>query len=205
MRHNVANGFAVDVRVWAAAAFAILMLPGADAMGDGLVGLYAGGEIGEARVEADSQGYSASNFKENHSAYQFMVGLRPISVIGVEVDYVDFGHPRSTLNDAAADATLKGAAAFAVFYLPAPVIDIYAKAGLARLQSTLSGADAIQSACTSCQPSLFRLDRTDTHFAAGLGAQYKFSALAIRTEYEIFESAGEHPSVWSLGLTWTFL
>jgi hypothetical protein len=204
MRHFLPSGLSVDVRVWAAAACAILMLPCANAMADGVVGLYAGGEIGESRVEADSLGYSTNNFKKNHSAYQFMVGIRPVSVIGVEVDYVNFGHPRSTLNDATADATLKGAAAFAVFYLPAPVMDIFAKAGLARLQSTLNGVDAIQPAC-ACQPALFSLDRTDTHFAAGLGAQYKFGPLAIRTDYEYFESAGAHPTVWSLGFTFTFL
>jgi opacity protein-like surface antigen len=203
VRKILPNGISVDVR-WAAAAFAIL-LPGASALADDLVGLYAGGAFGQSRVEADSQGYALDSFKKNHSAFQLMAGIRPISLIGVEVDYVDFGHPRSTLNDAAADATLKGAAAFAVFYLPAPVIDIFGKAGLARLQSTLSGVYATQPLCVPCQPSLFRLDRTDTHFAAGLGAQYKLGTLAIRTEYEYFESAGEHPSIWSLGFTWTFL
>ena len=203
MRRILPKGVPVDIRVLAAA-FSILMLPGAGAMADDLVGLYAGGAIGESRVEADSQGYSANNFKKNHSAYQFMAGIRPVPLIGVEVDYVNFGHPRSTLNGAAADATLKGAAAFAVFYLPAPVMDIFAKAGLARLQSTLNGTDAVQPLCVPCQPSLFRLDRTDTHFAAGLGAQYKFGPLAIRTDYEYFESAGAHPTVWTLGFTFTF-
>jgi|HubBroStandDraft_2_1064218.scaffolds.fasta_scaffold49829_3 opacity protein-like surface antigen len=203
MRQPLPNGIPVEVRALAASALVILLLHGGNAMADGLVGLYAGAAFGESRVEADSQGYAVDNFKKDHSAYQFMVGLRPEPVLGLEVDYVDFGHPRSTLNGDAADATLKGAAAFAVFYLPAPVIDIFAKAGLARLESTLNGVDGVQVPC--CQPSLFRLDRTDTHFAVGLGAQYKISTVAIRTEYERFDSAGEHPSVWTLGLTWTFL
>ena len=203
MRQTLANAIPVEVRALAAAAVVILLLHGGNAMADGLNGLYAGAAFGQSRVEADSQGYAVDNFKKDHSAYQFIAGIRPDPVIGIEVDYVDFGHPRSTLDGAPADATLKGAAAFAVFYLPAPVIDIFAKAGLARLQSTLSGVDGALAPC--CQPSLFRLDRTDTHFAAGLGAQYKFGTVAIRTEYERFESAGEHPSVWSLGLTWTFL
>src|ERR1700685_2569744 len=204
MRQILSNCISADVRVSLAAAVAILLLPGGNAMADGPVGLYAGGAIGESRVEADSAGYALNNFKEDHSAYQFMVGVRPVSVLGVEVDYIDFGHPRSTLNDAPADATLKGAAAFAVFYLPAPVMDIFAKAGLARLQSTLNGAQPVHPECLSC-PSLFSLDRTDTHFAAGVGAQYKFGPLAIRTDYEYFESAGEHPTVWTLGFTFSFL
>jgi hypothetical protein len=203
MRQILPNGIPVEVRAIASLAFMILVLHGGNARADGLVGLYAGAAFGQSKVEADSQGYAVDNFKKDHSAYQFMAGIRPDPVLGIEVDYVDFGHPRSTLNGVAADATLKGAAAFAVFYLPAPVIDFFGKAGLARLQSTLNGVDTAAAPC--CQPALFRLDRTDTHFAAGLGAQYKFGTVAIRTEYERFESAGEHPSVWSLGLTWTFL
>jgi hypothetical protein len=113
-----------------------------------------------------------------------MAGVRPISLLGAEVDYMDFGHPGGSLNGAPASATLKGAAAFGLLYLPVPVIDIYAKAGLARLQSSLGGVSAVQPACVPCALSLFRLDRTNTHFAAGAGAQYKLGAFALRAEYE---------------------
>jgi len=159
-----------------------------------LLGLYAGGAIGQSRVEASSQGYTPDSFKENHSAFKALVGIRPLPFLGAEVDYIDFGHPRGTLNGQQANASLKGAAAFGILYLPVPVVDVYAKAGVARLESSLS----------SLASSGFHLDRTDVHFAAGAGVQYKFNALAIRTEYEYFTSAGEHPNLLSLGLTWTF-
>jgi opacity protein-like surface antigen len=84
------------------------------------------------------------------------------------------------------------------------VIDIYAKAGLARLQSSLGGVSAVQPACVPCALSLFRLDRTNTHFAAGAGAQYKLGAFALRAEYEYFNAGGANPGLVSLGITWTF-
>ena len=52
--------------------------------------------------------------------------------------------------------------------------------------------------------ALFRLDRTNTSFAAGAGAQYKLGAFAVRAEYERFNAAGGNPSLISLGFTWTF-
>jgi opacity protein-like surface antigen len=152
----------------------------------------------------NSEGFALDNFRENHSAFQLMAGVRPISLLGAEVDYMDFGHPGGSLNGAPASATLKGAAAFGLLYLPVPVIDIYAKAGLARLQSSLGGVSAVQPACVPCALSLFRLDRTNTHFAAGAGAQYKLGAFALRAEYEYFNAGGANPGLVSLGITWTF-
>jgi hypothetical protein len=48
------------------------------------------------------------------------------------------------------------------------------------------------------------VNRSDTSFAAGVGAQVKFGSLALRAEYERFDAAGENPSLVSLGLTWSF-
>ena len=86
-----------------------------------------------------------------------------------------------------------------------PVVDIYVKAGAARLQSTLSGIVPYLPLCGGCAPPRFEQDRTNTAFAAGAGAQYKFGSWAVRAEYERFSAAGEYPSVVSLGLTCTFL
>jgi len=48
------------------------------------------------------------------------------------------------------------------------------------------------------------LDRTNTGFAAGAGAQFKLGSWAVRAEYERFNAAGANPSLVSLGVTWTF-
>jgi opacity protein-like surface antigen len=188
----------------AALAVAATSAPIASAAADDLIGFYVGGAIGQARVAADAGDFQPGTFRENHSAYALTAGIRPISPFGVEVSYVDFGHPTGLVGNGRADVTMKGAAAFGVFYLPIPIIDVYAKAGLARLESTVTGLTPVQPDCIPCAPSLFSLSRTNTSFAAGVGAQYRFGALAVRTEYERFNAAGANPGLVTLGLTWTF-
>jgi opacity protein-like surface antigen len=181
-------------------------LPGR-AFGADLLGLYGGGSVGRSQVEAHAP--SVGEFKENHSAFKVMVGLRPISLLGAELAYIDFGHPTGNINATPADAYIKGAAAFGLLHLPVPVVDVFVKAGLARLQSSVNTTNVKigVGSCTIADPNcaLFRLDRTNTSFAGGAGAQVKFGSLAVRAEYERFNAAGGNPSLFSLGLTWTFL
>jgi opacity protein-like surface antigen len=158
------------------------------------IGLYVGAGVGEADVKLDQVAFS-----ENHSGYKILVGLRPIPVVGGELEYVDFGHPSTTLaTGASADAEVRGSALFGVLYLPLPVptLDLYAKVGLARLQTTASAQRN--------NFELFRFDQTNTRVAFGAGAQVKMSAFALRGEYEQFSSESGDPSFWSLALTWSF-
>lgn len=158
------------------------------------LGLYIGAGVGEADVKLDQV-----NFSENHSGYKLLVGLRPIPVVGGELEYVDFGHPSTTLGSgASADAEVRGSALFGVLYLPLPVptFDLYAKVGLARLQTTASAHAG--------NAELFRFDETNTRVAFGAGAQFKMAAFALRGEYEQFSSESGDPSFWSLAFTWSF-
>jgi opacity protein-like surface antigen len=182
-----------------AGSFAVLPLQPAAA--DALLGPYIGGAIGEAQVQADASSYSASQFKENHSAYKGMFGIRPISTLGLEIAYMDFGDP-SVNGSTVSDVKMRGAAAFALFYLPVPVVDVYAKLGVARIQSTVSGAFSVCTLICVAQP--FQADRTDTGLAGGLGVQLKLGSAAVRAEYERFTAAGAYPALVSLGFTWTF-
>ena len=186
----------------------VAILPTQHAFAADLLGLYVGGAVGQSQVEANVP--TVGDFKENHSAFKVIAGIRPISLIGAELSYIDFGHPSGNINGSPSDVSEKGADAFAVLYLPVPVVDVFVKAGLARLQSTTnSGLRIGVGACTitnpNCGPVLFRLDRTNTSFAAGAGAQFKLGPWAVRAEYERFNAAGANPSLVSLGLTWTFL
>ena len=168
-----------------------------------LLGLYAGGSVGQSSVNADAGGFNSNPFDHNHVGFKLTAGVRPISLLGAEVSYIDFGHPSGNFGNTPGDVSLRGAAAFGMIYLPVPIIDVYGKLGLARLQSTASGAD--NGGCgPACQPGLFRLDRTDTRLAAGVGAQYKFGKLALRAEYERYDAAGGNPTLLSVGLNWTF-
>jgi hypothetical protein len=193
---------------------AVAMLPIHGALGGDLLGLYVGGSVGQSHVQATGEAFNGSfavseaQFSANHSAYKFVAGLRPISPLGVEVAYIDFGHPTGTIatpgKTAAADATMKGAAAFGVWYLPVPIVDVYVKAGLARLQSKVASQSQGPELCIPCV-SFFEVSRTNTSGAAGAGAQFKLGSWAVRGEYERFNAAGGNPGLFSLGLTWTFL
>ena len=187
-----------------AATFAVALLPVHAALAADPLGLYIGGAVGEAQVATDGASVSSASFKANHSAYKVMVGIRPISLIGVEVAYMDFGNPTGDLAGLPADVKMKGTAAFGVLYLPVPVIDVYAKLGLARLQSTVNGQIRIACIATPCVPPLFQLDRTNSSIAGGAGVQFAMGSVAVRGEYERFNAAGGNPGLWSLGLTWTF-
>jgi len=186
--------------------FAAVFLPTRHAFADDLVGLYIGGAVGQSQVEANVP--SVGDFKENHSALKVIAGIRPISLIGAELSYIDFGHPSGSINVSPSSVSEKGADAFAVLYLPVPVVDVFVKTGLARIQSTsnsvLPGGFFCVQTVPNCAP-LVRLDRTNTSFAAGAGAQFKLGPWAVRAEYERFNAAGANPSLVSIGLTWTFL
>jgi opacity protein-like surface antigen len=195
------------------AAFICVSLPIRQAGADELLGAYVGGAIGQAHVVASATYPSIVNvypreFDESHSAYKVMIGIRPISFVGAELTYTGFGNPSGELFSYPANVSIRGPAAFGVLYLPITALDIYAKAGVARLHDTLSGfyqnSDLICVAGVPCGTVPFRLDRTNTTFAAGAGAQHKFGPWAVRAEYERFNADAEHPSVLSLGLIWTF-
>jgi opacity protein-like surface antigen len=185
--------------------FAATLLQTRHALAGDPLGLYIGGAVGQSQVEANVP--TVGDFKENHSAFKVIAGIRPISLIGAELSYIDFGHPSGNIISAPSDVSEKGADAFAVLYLPVPVVDVFVKAGLARIQSTSNGVRSGVGACAIGVPNcaLFRLDRTNTSFAAGAGAQFKLGAWAVRAEYERFNAAGANPRLVSLGVTWTFL
>lgn len=202
-------------------ALTVLVTGARHAAADDPLGLYAGVEVGQSRVAATGQVidtpavlyYQQGSFDENHSAFQVMAGIRPIPVLGAELDYLNLGRPSGSFNAYSAEVSMKGGAAFGVLYLPVPVVDIYLKAGLARIQSDLNGIGTFGPHCAfsstaACPQYLgigpFDLERTNTSGAAGVGAQYKFGSVAVRAEYERFSAAGEHPSLLGVGISWSF-
>jgi hypothetical protein len=188
-------------RPWLGAAVVAVMLTGLwslPARAADLVGFYAGGAFGQAQVEAGTPSFGS--FKKDHSAYQLMVGLRPIAPFGVELEYLDFGHPSATVGGWPTDLKMKGTAAFAVMYLPLPVLDLYAKAGLARLHSQLRTVTTYTCPPASPGCNVFRVDRTDSHLAAGVGVQVKLGSWTMRGEYAGFSVSGGTPGMTSIGL-----
>ena len=71
------------------------------------LGFYFGGAVGQSDVRANEDaGFGAPQgtpgvplgFDERHAGWKLAVGMRPISPLGVELAYVDFGHPAALGN-----------------------------------------------------------------------------------------------------------
>ena len=182
------------------AALALLLLQLPEARAADPLGLYVGGAFGQARVDASLP--NAGQFREDHSAFKIMAGLRPDPVLGAELEYVDFGHPGRFNGIGGSDVSMKGAAAFGMFYLPVPLVDVYAKGGLTRLQSTANVNPCPMCANPVAPPPPRRT--TNTSWAAGAGAQFRLGSVAVRGEYERFNAAGGAPYLLSVGASWTF-
>jgi len=205
MKHSLGN----PAR-WAAGILASLLAVGGPkpASAADPIGWYVGGAIGQAQVTEEVSGPELPlpvRFQETHSAFKAIVGLRPVSIVGAEISYMDFGHPSGSFVGNPANASMKGGSAFGMFYFPVPVIDVYLKAGIANIHSTVNGAVPVPCPLGGpCGPAPFLQSQTNTGFAGGAGVQIKFGSWGARAEYERFNAAGANPYLWSLGLTWSF-
>ena len=174
------------------------------------LGFYVGGSVGPSNVRtaiAPAFQFPGYDFDQSSTGWKALIGVRPIPLIAAELTYVDFGHPRVSPNpylevDALQRAQTLSGLVFAP--IPLPMIDLYGRAGVARLQS--SGTPYVR-----CPPGLFcpvfpdlHFNRTNTDFLYGAGAQWKISALAVRVEYERINDSHGDPDLLSAGLTWTF-
>src|SRR3981081_1913014 len=137
-----------------ATALLILLLSAAGAAAADPLGFYVGGAAGQATLRVDHavlRGNAvdvavASNpfsFSKHATGWKLQVGLRPISFIGAEIEYVDFGSSSASYSGGSvhsylsyqANTRAKATTAFGVLYAPIPLpwFDVYGKAGLARL------------------------------------------------------------------------
>jgi opacity protein-like surface antigen len=191
---------------------ALILCPLAAQAADPL-GLYIGAAYGQAHIRARFDGLDpgSPDFDATHSAYQAMVGIRPISFLGAEITYVDMGRQSvlyPTPSTVEEQASQRGEAAYALLYLPVPVIDVYAKAGIARITTDRSVVYNLVGVgtCTTGVPACGNLSAgdstTDTAFAYGAGLQWKLGDWAVRGEYERFSAAGANPTLLSIGMTY---
>lgn len=188
-------------------------------------GFYAGGAVGEATLRSgnvpyiqESVGTTPAAITAHDTGWKALIGIRPTSYVGAELEYIDFGSVRGSipgtfvLGNVAGNLRSNATALFGVGYLPVPLsrtlLDVYAKTGVARYQSS----DKFSSGILSCLPPLdcvsnglnYRISRIAARFAYGVGAQIRLSAITIQTEYERIAANGADPDLLSLGLTWNF-
>jgi len=178
----------------------------APARADDPLGVYIGGGVGEAHVRNDN----VSGFVENHTGWKALLGVRPIPFLGAEFEYADFGHPGATGVVVApglaynVDASQKAESVFGLLYfpLPVPLLDLYAKVGMSRLQSE-SNASCVTPLTCGANPTV-HTDSSQTRVGYGVGAQVKILAFAVRAEYERVDSSGGSPDMYSLSALWNF-
>jgi hypothetical protein len=175
-----------------------------------LTPLYAGAAVGQSRLD-DSQDF----------AWVALIGTRPLTALGAELQYVNLGHTSSSISVQSPypatlrkDAQARGVAVFAVAYVPIPIsnLDFNVKAGLSRLDSTESRAytpipiDTCLVLPLPPDPGCgSHVHRTNTNFAWGAGIQMHISHVLLRADFERFLAVGDHPSLVSLGVAWAFL
>jgi opacity protein-like surface antigen len=200
------------------------------ARADDLLGFYVGGAFGQAHVRAQLDGLNPpgiptggtvdlGGFDEAGSAFQAMLGIRALSFLGGEITYMDLGQHSirgpgqpiaGVLGSAVTNEQVsqKGEAAFALLYLPVPIIDVYVKAGVSRIKTdmratyALSGVGTCQVDNPDCALVTAVRSSSDVGFAFGAGVQWKLGQWAVRGEYERFDAAGANPSLLSLGMTY---
>jgi hypothetical protein len=184
-------------------------------LADNPLGAYIGAGAGVSNVGNDNYRYNYGyngNFG-NNLVWKVMAGIRPISIVGAELEYIDFGsndghdgyygnsyyfgpnsHPKATV-------------LYGVGYLPLPLpfLDVYGKLGVARLQTDITSFSYPPGQnCGTCTPIPNRIDQSDNKFAYGVGVQTHFQDFAFRAEYEGINSQYGNPAAFTVGFTWTF-
>ena len=157
------------------------------------LGTYVGASIGEGRdMAGDALGW------------KILGGLRPLSFLGAEAEYVDFGSSNTEGGLYRLAARAHGEAVFAVAYLPFPLprVDPFVKAGWSHVDAHASGT----LSCPAPEFCIVALNETshDSGFAYGAGLQAHLAHLRIRAEYERTSDTMENPSLLSIGANWTF-
>jgi hypothetical protein len=204
------------------------MLMSVDASADnGLLGLYVGAGAGAATVHQFSGGIAGPlGFASSRVGWKLMAGIRPLSWLGAEAEFIDFGSAHvgpSTQNGGGlaaynqfygADANARAGALFAVGYLPLRIswMDIFGKIGVASLRVADHYAGNFPNVYLNCQvtcAAVGQISTSESSDSTGLayagGVQFHFQQMSIRLEYEGMNSKiTDNPTLASLGLTWSF-
>jgi len=184
------------------------------ALADNLAGFYVGAGVGYSTVRSDDAAYGLPGYFNDHqTAWKAIAGVRPIPFLGAEFEYIDFGHPShdygnyNSFANYGYDSHPRAAALFGVGYLPLPIpfVDVYAKAGVARLQTDVTTiVNNCPAGLTCVVPYYSRHDQTYDRFAYGVGVQSKYWGLTFRAEYERISSQFGDPDAVTVSATWTF-
>jgi hypothetical protein len=172
------------------------------------LGLYIGGSLGEADVRSKDVPLT---FAATDLGWKVFVGARPISFVGIELAYMNYGHATAPLPPPIFEVAYLGdrsrqqaAILFGVGYLPLslPFLDLYGKVGIAKLDTRDQSESVIAIAHYGYENIV--QNQWSTNFAYGAGLQWKFGQFALRAEYERINASGGDPALSSVGILWRF-
>lgn len=172
-----------------------------------LTGLYLGAGAGQSTVRGDWAVLGMQSiYDERATGWKLLSGWRATRWLGAELEYTDFGHPAAGGGLGHPEARATAVSGFAVGFVPLPMrgLDVYGKAGLARLDARYRYTPSVCSVCEivpQAVPLSFR--RTQGDLAYGAGAQLQLAtAWVVRLEYERIEAAEGDPDLLSVSLSW---
>ena len=151
-------------------------------------GFYLGAGYAQSEFGLDNPA-DAAPFDDQDSGYKVIAGFRALDHLGFEASYIDHGDATVGTTQLSAQ-TISG---FAVGFLPFPVVDLFAKAGVTSW--SLDGS-------TPGLPD-FNVSDNGTDFAWGAGVQAHFGSLGARLEYETFP-VGEDSDLGTVSLSFIY-
>ena len=196
-----------SARTWLLASSTFLsLLPYMDARADDdLLGLYVGAGVGYGKINQyfNSPGGLTYFPSDHRTGWKLLVGFRPLSWLGSEFEYTDFGSAHvGPISDGAsppdqlygADGHVRASSLFAVGYLPLPPrlswMDVFGKVGVSytRASDSYAGDFPNSYVCAiSCVPvGQIAVSESVSHTgpAWGGGVQFHFGRLSARFESE---------------------
>lgn len=144
-----------------AAAPAQAQVPGID--------FYMGAGLGQSDVDISPADIDDLEFDKKDMAWKLFAGIKA-PIVGGELSYMDLGKPSGDVSE----VSYKALGFFGVLRAPLPVLDLFVKAGLARVD-----ADVVED--------LDSFNTKDTQFAWGVGAGVKLGKFGLRAEFEQFK------------------
>ena len=171
----------------------LLAVAAGSAHAAGLIGadVYAGAGLMNDSV----QNIQGTGFNIDSTSFKALAGLR-VSLLGAELDYYRLGDESRATYVGRVSANANAFAAYAVGYLPLPILDFYGKVGVDR--SEVTGNSAVRG--------LFQFSESGIKLAWGVGAQAHSGNLLARLEYERLNMANtDGARVVSLDVAYDFL
>ena len=174
-----------------------LFPPGAAFAADN--GIYVGLASSDVSSDYDVGAFASGEPVDDDRGFKAIVGFRPLDSFAIEANYADLGDTRAPLGlacittpcpaEVSIDSQAVSVSAVGLFALP--LVDLYARVGVARWES---------------EQTAFLVQKSEgTDPTYGAGAQVRVGSFALRMEYERFDFDDDSADLVSIGFTYTFL